>query len=49
MGIYITEIVKKNEKQYGFYEGPKINASSWEDAINKAERQGVTLIGELAS
>lgn len=48
MKTFITEEVRKNEKEYGFYEGPKINALSWENAKKETQKQGVTLIGELA-
>lgn len=48
MKVYITEIIKKNEEEYGFYEGPRINALSWEDAEKQASKQGVNLVGELA-
>lgn len=42
----MTEIVRKSEIEYGFYEGSKINALSWEDAKKQAERQGVTLMAD---
>jgi hypothetical protein len=45
--MYITEIIKKNEKEYGFYVGPGIEASSWAEAEDKAQELGVELIGEL--
>ena len=45
---YITEIVKRTEKEYGFFEGPQIMASSWQDAERQAREKGVTLIGQLA-
>ena len=41
--IYITEIEKKD----GLYEGPQIQASSWEEAEKKAQELGVVLVGEL--
>jgi len=37
---YITEVK---------HEGPRINASSWDEAERIAQEQGVTLVGELAS
>lgn len=47
MKTFITEVVRKNEKEYGFYEGPKISALSWEDAEKQAVQQGANLLGEL--
>ncbi len=47
MRIFITEIVKKNEIEYGFYEGLKISALSWEDAEKQAAEQGAIGVGEL--
>jgi hypothetical protein len=48
MNTFITEIIKKNEKEYGFYEGPKISASNWEEAEKLAQKQGAILVGQLA-
>lgn len=47
MKTYITEVLKKTETEYGFYEGPKINALCWDDAAKVANEQGVTLVGKL--
>ncbi|WP_435550158.1 hypothetical protein [Desulfobacterium sp. N47] len=43
MHVFITEIIKEDGK----YEGPKINALSWEEAEIFAEQQDVTLVGML--
>lgn len=48
MKTYITEVIKKNETEYGFYEGPKTSASSWNEAERAAQGQGAALLGELA-
>jgi hypothetical protein len=45
--MYITEIIKKNATEYGFYVGPRIEAASWTEAEKKAQELGVELIGEL--
>lgn len=45
METYITEITVKNETQYGFFAGPEIRASSWQNAQEQAKRFNVTLIG----
>jgi len=37
---YITEVK---------YEGPRIDARSWDEAERIAQEQGVTLVGELAN
>ncbi len=49
MKTYITEIVKRTEKEYGFFVGPRISASSWTEATSLAQEQGAILVGELAN
>jgi len=49
MKTYITEVVKRNETKYGFFEGPKISASSWAEPEKLARAQGAFLVGELAN
>lgn len=44
MATFITVIEKDGEK----YEGPNIEALSWEDAERQAQEQGVELVGESA-
>lgn len=44
MKTFITSVIKTEEVEY---EGPKINASSWENAERQAQEQGVNLIGAL--
>ena len=47
MRTFITEITKRNETEYGFFAGPRIIASSWEEANKLAIEQGAVLVGEL--
>ena len=48
MRTFVTEVIRKTEAEYGFYEGPEISALSWEDAQRQATEQGAVVIGELA-
>jgi hypothetical protein len=50
MSTFITEVVLEDGK----YEGPRINALTWDEAQDLASRitwrgQGVILVGELAN
>lgn len=47
MGTYITEKIVREATRYGFFAGPEIQATSWEDAEKKAIEQGVILVGKL--
>jgi|GEM_PF-3622056 len=40
--VFITEFEKNGEK----YEGPQINAASWEEAQGKA-KEAIIVVGEL--
>jgi len=49
MKKYITEIVRRNEKEYGFFVGPRISATSWAEANQLAQEQVAILVGEVAN